>query len=367
MKSFRKLRASKKRAGFTLIELLVVISIIATLAALILPAVQNARAAARRIECTNRMKNLGLAFTNYATKHNGRLPALYDTYGGGHRRSWACALLAELDNGQILRAMNDFGGAVDVDWPSLKIFQCPVDDNNDSRIGGLSYVANAGYIPAAVWDAGQLSGLGASPSANPAMTGLLTVNGAPANPAVPTPASGSFVHAATAYDWDQRTQNQDSQIAHATGAFWQTVVGDPFVSSLDYIGNGDGQSNTILLAENVQGRNYHRADSLWDMAFGLRIADDFSDVGADRSLTPPIHLRLTAFVAAPPSIPGADETGAPGLRPRPSSFHAGVCIYLMADGGVKQIANNLNLSVYARLLSPNGQRFGQSVAGLENY
>jgi prepilin-type N-terminal cleavage/methylation domain-containing protein len=361
MKSYRRLRTPKKRAGFTLIELLVVISIIATLAALILPAVQNARAAARRVECTNRMKNIGLAIQNYATKKNGRLPPLYDTYGGGHRRSWACALLADLDNGQVARAMTSYGAVADADWPSLKVFQCPVDTNNESKIGGLSYVANAGYIPGGVWDVGQASGeLVVHPTANPAMAGLLTLNGDP------VARTGSFGHHALAYDWDQRPQNQDAQIAHATGAFWQTIPGDTFVSSLDYIGNGDGQSNTVLVAENVQARNYHRADSLWDFSFGLRFTLG-TDVGVDRSATPPVHLALASTSGMGPSIPGVDETGPPGLRPRPSSFHAFICIYLMADGGVKQIANNLDLSVYARLLTPNGQRFAQSVSGLENY
>lgn len=97
------------RRGFTLIELLVVIAIIAVLVSMLLPAVQQAREAARRAQCKNNLKQIGIALHNYHSSHNVFPPgyvagAVYPATSNGW--GWCAQLLPQLDQGPLYNAIN---------------------------------------------------------------------------------------------------------------------------------------------------------------------------------------------------------------------------------------------------------------------
>jgi prepilin-type N-terminal cleavage/methylation domain-containing protein len=106
------MQLSHRRRGFTLIELLVVIAIIAVLISLLLPAVQSAREAARRAQCTNNLKQIGLAVHNYLSSNNS-LPPAYIPYGvgpggtnTGQSFSGLARMLPFLEQNSIYNAIN---------------------------------------------------------------------------------------------------------------------------------------------------------------------------------------------------------------------------------------------------------------------
>jgi len=97
---FPEARMKIRNRGFTLVELLVVIAIIGVLVALLLPAVQAAREAARRTSCTNNMKQLGIAMHN---RHDtfGAFPPGCETVGGSWGSSWKVYLLPYIEQNNI--------------------------------------------------------------------------------------------------------------------------------------------------------------------------------------------------------------------------------------------------------------------------
>lgn len=131
----------RARNAFTLIELLVVIAIIGLLVALLLPAINAARASARRMECANGMRQVGLGFQNYMSAHYGRFPEIY-----GHDRP------QQASNGFGQRT----GSAVDESWIYLlapyvenvdEIRICPDDPLAKERLAdrATSFAMN-GYL-----------------------------------------------------------------------------------------------------------------------------------------------------------------------------------------------------------------------------
>jgi prepilin-type N-terminal cleavage/methylation domain-containing protein/prepilin-type processing-associated H-X9-DG protein len=294
-------RRHDTRRGFTLIELLVVITIIGVLIALLLPAVQAAREAARRAQCTNNLKQIALAAHNYESA-NGCFPmgtpvkvATYSSgwiqagdYDYGH--SLFVAMLPQLEQSALFNAVNF---SVNIDMPENMTIQrsqvnallCPSDSTAwqiDTPTMWATYpglqVAHTSYSGCT----GTWSHWAWSPSSTPSLATLAAQD------------NGIFY------------VNSRTRIADVT----------------------DGTSNTILLGERMLFDRY-RPDTNWWFSgwLGASLFD---------TLTAMNPQRLTAIASLPAPQPG----DWPGVEDNPlwnsaSSRHPGGANFAMADGSVK--------------------------------
>lgn len=356
MRNCSRQKTKSSRSGFTLIELLVVISIIATLMSLILPAVQNARSAARRLECKNNLRNVTLAVIAKTTNNKNQIPA----YGRfmpilpvgisnptPHEIecaplgsvNWVVDCLSELDRQdvydrwQFQAPVNDPGNAA-LGQISIKVLTCPDDDSAFEQPGGLSYVINSGY--------GELDNIGAYRAA------LAGGN----NP------SEAIMHNWTALptDWNENsiipavtapfTDPVDEAISQGSGLSWVQVRSKNMSLRVSQI--YDGASNTLLIAENtnagVSGTWSNPSPANCTFLVPVRSEDcDRSNFG-----NPPQDPGFTGH-------PNSAQSGPEG-SPFPTSNHPGLVNVSMADGSVRSISEDIDHAVYIHLVTAAGAR-----------
>lgn len=346
--------SGSKRRGFTLIELLVVISIIATLMSLILPAIQNARQAARRTQCLNYQRNIATAMIGWATAHKNQLPA--QAYYGAlssttlssaaQGRSWVVELLPYLDRQDIYDRWdinktynnstgNSFSAGasnLSLGLTHLEVLACPDDDSAFQSDGGLSYVVNSGY---AEFTSGGGTGLLEHSFVAEAINwdGQAPVNGFDAS----NPALGDA---------------EDREVTQATGVFWAEygTVPETRKASANLGQIYDGSGNTIMLTENINaGIQTWANPNYLGTAFVFPV--DAANAGPTNFGDPPVEPSLDP----PPYINGW-KGGAEGVAPYPAANHPGIVVVTMCDGSVRPIAETIDRNVYKRLITPNGTR-----------
>ncbi len=349
-------RCSAWRSGFTLVELLVVITIIGILVSLLLPAVQAAREAARRLQCSNNVKQLGLALHTYHTsfrrfppssvwKANGTFStANIDQPNNAQLfENWVIMILPQLDQGPLANTF-DLTQPITSNTPNgsaptknnqtargtnLAIMLCPSDTYNRTPFNGSASPSGLSSNCGDGWARGDY---GANAS-----LGLMTADG-----------SDDF------YDGADLTRSTGGW--NGTGSrFLRGVMGANASLSLDEI--HDGTSNTIMIGEIRSGLTAFDCRGIWAMGggpsalwghgyFGDDDGPNCNNLNAD-------NMQTCSDVCT--ALGGASNVALAGMacwsgngsnnETGPRSLHQGGINTCFADGSVHWISDFIQLGV----------------------
>jgi len=364
------IKNQKSRRGFTLIELLVVIAIIAVLIALLLPAVQQAREAARRTQCKNNLKQIGLALANYHDITVNVFPPGYiglNQVGGTSLNGfgWATFLLPQIDQANIynqlstgtpsfqtgLSGLTAAAATANINQP-LPAFRCPTD------VGlGVIFVNTI-----------QTVALGSAPSVSPQAMGrsnyvgvvgidpAITATGGPGLGSVSPNSIGSSPNVVFGGIgvYNNTGVVQTGLTAYSADvAYFGGIFGSQSKKGIRDM--TDGTSNSIVVGERYTPSNTSTSD--------LRACGDATWVGATDDGSAAASTTNTAGAGTYPQSGQAAvlgeasngiNFGVTGSIPRPlttgfGSLHTGGAHFAMGDGTVRFISANISLVILQNL------------------
>ena len=350
-----------KSRGFTLIELLVVIAIIAVLIALLLPAVQQAREAARRTQCKNNLKQIGLAIMNYESSHSA-LPMekiTFTTKAGyyvNYNQNWLQLMLPYIDQAPLY---NQFNFSLSWDDPSLwqltttKIpaFVCPSAPGQDSRFnpGSIGVKASGGNT-APVNNFGSCDYMASS-----GVRFSIYVQGN-----ITPPSPGNLSAVLTPPGNPQNANIYDNRYPSAMHSTMVTYLRDIT----------DGMSNTFMLVETAgrpglyRGKNHTPITNQLASKYSPKDGWGWADTGNSGALDGATADGVSINSAIKPTVGGVNPTcpidgnacidGATNFinvvnDSEIYAFHSGGAHILLADGAVRFISENISLQTLAAL------------------